>query len=309
MHPESLKVFCDLVSLRSFSKAAKANATSQPTVTRLIRDLEDRLGGQLIDRSKRPLQLTPLGQAYYEGCKGLLDRYIELEASLRRGNGDLALTVRVAAIYSVGLWDMGQYTREFEVRYPHAKVHIDYLHPRQVYERVQNGTADLGLVSFPKGSKELTVLPWREEEMVVACAPTSPLAQHRTVKPQRLHGERFVAFDKGLVIRSKVDRFLKDHGVGVNVAAEFDNIETIKKGIEAGVGVGLLPEPMLRQEVQAGTLRAVRLDGCELIRPVGIIHRRQQRPGTAVQGFIDLLQGKGVDPRVNGKAGKPRTTP
>src|SRR5262245_25654145 len=191
---------------------------------------------------------------------------------------------------------MGQYTREFEVRYPHAKVHFDYLHPRQVYERVQDGTADLGLVSFPKGSKELTVLPWREEEMVLACAPSHPLAGRRSVVPERLDGERFVAFDRGLVIRSKVDRFLKEHGVTVSVAAEFDNIETIKKGIEAGVGVGLLPEPMLRQEVQAGTLRVVRLDGCELYRPVGIIHRRQQQPGAAVRGFIDLLQGNSVDP-------------
>src|SRR5205823_11909886 len=142
---EALKVFCDLVNFRNFSKAAEASDLSQPTVTRMVQELETRLGGQLIDRSKRPLQLTALGQAYYDGCKGLLDRYIELEAALKHGNGDMALTVRVAAIYSVGLWDMGQYTREFEVRYPHAKVHIDYLHPRQVYERVRNGTADLGL--------------------------------------------------------------------------------------------------------------------------------------------------------------------
>ena len=111
-----------------------------------------------------------------------------------------------------------------------------------------------------------------------------------------------MAFDKGLVIRSKVDRFLKDHGVAVNVAAEFDNIETIKKGIEAGVGVGLLPEPMLRQEVQAGTLKAVRLDGCRLMRPVGIVHRRHHRPSAAVQGFIGLLKDTGVDPAANGKA-------
>jgi DNA-binding transcriptional LysR family regulator len=291
MHVESLKVFCDLVRLRSFCKAAEANGTSQPTVSRVVHQLEDRLGGQLIDRSKRPLQVTSLGQAYYDGCKYLLDRYIELEASLRRGNGEMDLTIRVAAIYSVGLWDMGQYTREFEVRFPHARVHIDYLHPDQVYERVLDGTADLGLVSFPKASKELAVLPWREEEMVVACAPGHPLARSRNISPQLLNGEKFVAFDKGLAIRSRVDRFLKDHDVAVEVAAEFDNIETIKKGIEAGVGVGLLPEPMLRQEAKAGTLRAVPFAGCQLMRPVGILRRKQQQPGAAVQGFIDLLQG------------------
>src|SRR5947209_3606370 len=125
MHLEALKVFCDIVDLRSFSKAAEANEFSQPKVSRLVQQLEERLGGQLIDRSKRPLQLTALGQSYYEGCKSLLERYIELETSLRQAHEQRAMTVRVVAIYSVGLWDMGQYVERFEGQYPHAKVHID----------------------------------------------------------------------------------------------------------------------------------------------------------------------------------------
>ena len=172
MQLEALKVFCDLVSFRSFCKTAAANHISQPTVTRLVHQLETRLGGQLIDRSKRPLQLTALGQTYYAGCKNLLDQYIELEASLRRDHDGMAVTVRVAAIYSVGLWNMGQYVGRFETEHPGAKVHIDYVHPNQVYQRVHDGTADLGLVSFPARSKELTVLPWREEEMVVVVRRT-----------------------------------------------------------------------------------------------------------------------------------------
>src|SRR5438093_7642290 len=111
---EALKVFCDLVNFRNFSKTAQANGLSQPTVSRIVQDLETRLGGQLIDRSKRPLQLTALGQAYYEGCRGLLEQYIELEASLRRAHEQRAMTVRVAAIYSVGLGEMGQYVGRFE---------------------------------------------------------------------------------------------------------------------------------------------------------------------------------------------------
>ena len=187
---EALKVFCDLASLRNFSKTAELNELSQPTVTRLVHQLEDRLGGQLIDRSKRPLQLTTLGQAYHTGCKRLLEQYVELEASLRNGHSDLAITVRVAAIYSVGLWDMGQYTRRFAEFFPHAKVRIDYLHPNQVYERVRNGTAELGLVSFPRATRELTVLPWREEEMIVACPPSHPLARGKSVRPERFGSQR-----------------------------------------------------------------------------------------------------------------------
>lgn len=303
MQMEALKVFCDLATLRNFSKAAAVNELSQPTVTRLVHQLEERLGGRLIDRSKRPLQLTELGQAYYAGCKRLLDQYVDLETSLRRSHNGLAVTVRVAAIYSVGLWDMGQYVERFAEQYPHAKVRIDYLHPKQVYERVLDGTADLGLVSYPSRTRELEVLPWREEEMVLACSPRHPFAGSERIRPARLDGERFVAFEPALVIRRKVDQYLRDHGAQVEVVHEFDNIESIKKDIEAGAGVALLPAPMLRQEVAAGSLCAVRLEGRPLIRPLGIIQRRNQEQGAATRGFIGLLRANGdASPARNGHA-------
>src|SRR5262245_50966105 len=301
---EALKVFCDLAGLRSVSKAAKANGLSQPTATRVVRDLEKRLGGELIDRSTRPLQLTPLGQQYYDGCKQLLDSYLELEASLRRGTAEASLTIRVVAIYSVGLWDMNQYIERFAVQFPHARVRIEYLHPNQVYTRVLDGTADLGLVSFPNRTKELAVLPWREEEMVLACAPSHPLARNGSVRPQKLNGLKFVAFDRGLVIRRKVDEFLREREVEVDVSIEFDNIENIKKGIEAGAGVAILPEPMLRAEVRAGTLKAIHLEGCRLKRPLGIMHRRHPPLNNAAKGSVGLLRANGSNHRSNGKAVK-----
>ena len=158
----------------------------------------------------------------------------------------------MAAIYSVGLGDMGQYVERFQADNRNAKVQIEYLHPDQVYQRVRDEQADFGLVSFPSRSRDLTVLPWREEEMVVACPRGHPLARFKRINPARLDGEKFVAFDKGLVIRREVDRFLRDHGVETEVVLEFDNIENIKKAVEVGTGVALLPEPTLRQEVQRG---------------------------------------------------------
>jgi len=300
MQLESLKVFCDIVTFRSFSEAGKVNNLSQPTVSRLVHNLEAGLGGRLLDRSKRPLQLTPMGQAYYEGCKRLIEQYLELEKSLRRSFAERAINVRVAAIYSVGLWDMGRYVERFEAQHPQARVHIDYVHPDQVYERVREGTVDLGLVSFPSRSRELTVLDWREEEMVVVCGPAHPLANFDTVQPLRLDGQKFVAFDKNLVIRREIDKFLREQRVEVEVVLAFDNIETIKKGVEVGGGLALLPEPTVRQELQAGTLRALHLEECRLVRPVGIIHRRQP-PGSAALAFIDLLR--------SAENGRPETHP
>ncbi len=290
MQVESLKVFCDIARYRSFSLAAQANEVSQSAASQVVLQLEKHLGVQLIDRSTRPLQLTTLGKTYYEGCKKLIEQYLELEASLRKAQTELAATLQVAAIYSVGLSDMGQYVERLVARQPNAQIHIEYVHPDRVYEKVLEGTADLGLVSFPRKSRELTAVPWREEPMVLACAPGHPLAQQQAVQPEQLAGEKYVGFDKGLVIRREVDRFLREQDVAVDVVMEFDNIENIKKAIEIAAGVALLPAPTLRREVQAGTLVAVPLGGSQLVRPLGIIHRRQPKPSALALRFLDLLR-------------------
>jgi DNA-binding transcriptional LysR family regulator len=293
MQLESLKVFCDVARCRSFSQAAQVNGLTQSAASQTVLHMEKHLKVLLIDRSVRPLQLTPLGQRFYEGCRELVARYYELEASLRSAGVEIEATVEVAAIYSVGLGDMGKYVERFRTEYPHARIHIDYLHPDRVHEKVVNGTADFGLVSFPRASRKWDVLPWREEEMVLACAPSHPLAGRSSICPAELAGEKYVAFDKALSIRRQVDKFLREQETTVEVACEFDSIENIKKAVEELSGVALLPEPTLRREVKSGSLVAVPLSGTRLLRPLGIILRRHHRLGASAQRFMEMLRTAG----------------
>jgi DNA-binding transcriptional LysR family regulator len=302
MQFESLKLFCDVVRNKSFSLAAVENHVTQSAASQVVSQLEKRLGVLLINRSERPLIPTPTGQVYYEGCKELIERYMELEASIRNAPPELPVTVQVAAIYSVGLGDMGQYVERFATRHPYARVQIDYFHPIRVHEKVLDGTADLGLLSFPAKSRELRILPWREEEMLLTCAPQHPLARHAAIRPEQLAGERYVGFSKELTIRRKVDQFLRKHGITVDVAPELDNIESIKKAIEVSAGVALLPEPTLRREVEAGTLVAIPLLGCRFTRPLGIILRRHAKPSSSALRFIEMLQQPETSGSSNGAA-------
>jgi DNA-binding transcriptional LysR family regulator len=290
MQFESLKVFCDVVRQRSFSQAAAANEVTQSAASQIVSHLEKRLGVKLIDRSTRPLQLTREGQAYYDGCKGLVEQYLDLEAAVRSLPVERASTVQVAAIYSVGLGDMNQYVQWFAEQKPSVEIHIEYLHPDRVYERVLDGAADFGLVSFPRKQRDLTAIPWRDEEMVLACPPGHPLARQRPIRIAHLEGQKFVGFDRGLQIRREVDRLLREHDVSVDVVLEFDNIENIKKAIEISAGIALLPRPTLEREVKDGTLAAVSLSHVRFVRPLGIIHRRTQKLSSSAKCFIDLLR-------------------
>ena len=290
MQFESLKVFCDIARFRSFSQAAAANDVTQSAASQIVLQLEKRLDVLLIDRSTRPLQLTHEGQVYYEGCKGLVDQYLEVEAAVRNSEGEIATNVQVAAIYSVGLGDMSQYIQRFAEQQPSVAIHIEYLHPDRVYEKVRDGTADFGLVSFPRKHRELAAIPWRDEEMVLACPPGHPAARHRLLRVGQLKGEKYIGFDKDLMIRREVDRFLRDHDVAVDVVLEFDNIENIKKAIEISAGVALLPLPTLRREIKDGTLAAVSLANARFVRPLAIIHRRSHKLSSSARRFIELLR-------------------
>lgn len=289
MQLEALKIYCDVARCRSFSLAAQEHGVTQSAVSQIVSQLEKRMGVRLIDRSTRPLQLTPLGVSYYEGCLAILEQYEELEARIKSAKVEITGVATVAAIYSVGLSDMDQLMQRFQGLVPRAQVRIDYVHPDQVYERLKDGTADLGLVSYPKKAPHLAAVNWREEEMVLACAPKHPLASRLALAIEALDGQRYVHFDRNLVVRRRVDKFLREQGVAVDVVAEFDSIENIKQAVSIGAGVALLPEPTIRREVKARQLCAVPLFGCRLTRPLGILHRRGQRLSAAAKRFMDLL--------------------
>jgi DNA-binding transcriptional LysR family regulator len=167
---------------------------------------------------------------------------------------------------------------------------VQYLRPEKVYEAVATDRADLGLMSYPEPTKEVTVLPWRREEMAVAASPYHPLAKDSEVRPQDLDGLDFIGFDEDLPIRKDIDRFLREHHVHVNVTLHFDNIQMIKEAVAHGEGVSIMPARVMEEEVAQGRLIPIRIAGFELFRPVGIVHRRKKRFQRAGQALLELLQ-------------------
>ncbi len=254
MHIKLLKVFCDVAVRRSFSRGAKENEVSQSAASQMVQQLEERLGVKLLDRSKRPLVLTPEGTVFYRGCRKLVDRYIALEEEVRTLHEEVAGRVRVASIYSVGLSHMNQSVQEFLGRHPKANVRIEYQHPDRVYELVERDQADVGLVSYPQSSRTIGAIPWRREPMAVVCAPGHEFADRQRIDLRDLHGQRLVSFDSNLQIRREIDRVLGQQGIEIQIVMEFDNTETIKRAIEINAGIGLLPAPTVEREVASQSL-------------------------------------------------------
>jgi DNA-binding transcriptional LysR family regulator len=144
-------------------------------------------------------------------------------------------------------------------------------------------------VSYPAGTKDLAVIPWREEEMSVAAPPSHPLATRPVLLPADLDGQEFIGFDEDLIIRHELDRFFRDQGIEIRLAMQFDNIQMIKEAVALGSGISILPARTMQTEIAQGRLVAIPLHAPELVRPIGIVHRKRKRFSPAMQSFLELL--------------------
>lgn len=285
-----IKLFKDIAKSGSVSRAAAMNSISQSAASQQVQELERSLGVTLFDRSTRPITLTPAGKLYYDMCRDVLRRYSEFLAALDQLKKDIEGSVRVASIYSVGIGEMARLEEEFARRYPEARLEVEYLRPEKVFEAVTSDHADLGIISYPEPSKEVSVIPWRQEEMVVAASAGHPLAKRAEIFPRELDGMDFVGFDDDLPIAQEVDRYLRAHGAHVNRLMHFDVIQMVKEAVALGSGVSILPRRIIEQDVQQGRLVAIKLAAPGLVRPLGIIYRRKKKFNRATEAFLGLLQ-------------------
>ena len=292
MHIETLKVFCDLAETGSFSLAASKNFITQSAVSQQVRSLEDRYGRELVERSKGHIRLTQAGQVLYQAGKDIVQKYKEIEDSLQTLSRSVVGTVRVATVYSVGLYELSSPLRRYLQMFPDVTVHIEYTRANKIYEEVSHSDVDLGIVAYPSKRPQILVTPFREDRLVLICAPQHPFAQMQRIPFKKLQSEKFVGFERDVATRRALDRTFRQHGVKVQYVMEVDNIDTIKRIVEIGSGISIVPEPSIEQEVKNETLKAIQFADETLMRPLGIISKRGRRFTPAAQEFIDLLKGK-----------------
>jgi DNA-binding transcriptional LysR family regulator len=292
MHIETLKVFCDLVDSQSFSLAAERNFITQSAVSQQIRSLEDRFKRRLLERvrGRREVRLTPAGEVFYRESKNVLGGYDQLQESMRGLVGTISGTVKVATVYSVGLHELPVKVRDFMTKFPSAKIDLEYSRTTRVVRDVLNGTVELGVVAFPEARRGLTITQMQSDRLVLICPPDHEFAEREQVKSKELKGRDFVLFERDVPTRKATDKILKSYGVEVRKAAEFDNIETIKRAVEVGFGLAIVPQPSVMDEEKNKQLAVIQLAEKEWVRPVGVIYRSDRQLSIAAKKFVQLLE-------------------
>jgi len=295
MHIETLKVFCDLVESRSFSRAAVRNSVTQSAVSQQVKNLESRFKTQLLRRDGKSASPTPAGRLFFERARSILDNFEQMQIEIASIGQDMVGSVRVSAIYSVGLHEMSLVIKSFLKQYPKVNLRVEYSKGPRVYEDCLQGIVDIGIVTYPEPRRGIRVIPLPADQLTLICAPDHPLAKRRQIDILQLNGEKFIAFEKGMPSRRALDQIFRECDIEVRLVMEFDNIETIKRCVEIGAGVSIVPLPCVQWEVQNRLLAQISFTDKNFYRQLGVIVRTKAPVSAAARKFIELMQNPHKD--------------
>lgn len=292
MHVENFKIFSDLVESQSFSRAAKLNGVTQSAVSQQLRSMERHFNVLIVDRSQKQFRLTREGQKLYDSAKEILHRYDKLISDLQEMRKVISGTIHLSTIYSIGLHELPPYITKFLKEFPSVNVRVEYRRSNLVYEDILQNAVDLGLVAFPNKMRQLEVIPFLEDQLVLICSPQHRLSQPKSVDVKELAGEKIVGFDQDIPTRKATDQIFREAKLELDPVMEFDNIETVKRAVEINAGVAIVPKATVQQEVKQGLLVAVPFKGKQFGRPLAIIHRKGRVLTPAMKKFIACLTGQ-----------------
>ena len=289
MQIENFKIFADLVETKSFSKSAKLNGITQSAVSQQARAMERHFKTLLIDRSQKQFQLTREGQRVYDAAKEMLHTYEKLLSELQEMKKVISGTIRISTIYSIGLHELPPFIKKFLHDFPSVNVRVEYRRSNLVYEDILHNSVDFGLVAFPIRQRQIEVLPFRNDHLVLITHPQHPLAKNAEVEVKDLTGQKFIGFDPDIPTRKAVDSIFRENKLEIEPVMEFDNIETVKRAVEIDHGIAIVPQATVAQEQKQGTLAVMPFKGRDFTRPLAILHRKGRVLTLAMRKFIEVL--------------------
>lgn len=297
MHVENFKIFSDLVESESFSRAAKLNGITQSAVSQQLRAMEKHFNILIVDRSQKQFRLTREGQKLYESAKEILYLYDKLNSELQEMKKVISGTIHISTVYSIGLHELPPYVKAFMAKYPEVNVRVEYRRANMVYEDILTNSIDLGLVAYPQKHKQLEVLPFHDDQLVLVVCPDHELATSPGVTIQDLAGQKFIGFEPDIPTRKATDQIFKEAKIEADPVMEFDNVETVKRAVEINAGIAILPQTTVTREVAQGLLKVVPFKDAVYTRPLALIHRKGRVLTPAIKKLIELLTSKNLNDR------------
>ena len=298
---DQLTTFLEIAKLGSFSRAGQKLYRSQPAVSAQVRQLEQEYGAKLFDRAGKSVRLTSAGEALLEYAGKL----VNLRNESLRAVADQASTPR--GVLSIGaneatcLYVLPNVFAEYHKLYPSVRVSIYRNFSQKVLQKVEEGAIDLGVVTLPAKSPSLKTHSIFRDRLMLIVSPRNPLAKMKSVRTDDIAKQSQI-FPKTGYTRQVLDKLFRPYRGSLHVTMELASVGMIKRFVAADLGVSLMSETFVRDQVRSGEIKLIPLEDVELWRELGLVYRRDRTLPRAASAFVSLIRQRSA----MGDDGRPR---
>jgi len=283
-----LEVFLAVARSESVSQAARALSMSQSAASGSLSDLERQFDIQLFDRIGKRLQANELGRSVRARAEAVLEQARDLERALenRLGVGRL----RVGATLTIGNYLAVPLMARFMREHPGAEVTLAVANTEEIARQVANFEIDLGLIEGEIEHPDLELTPWRDDQLVVFCAPGDPLDRKRLLKDDDLRAAAWIVREHGSGTRQAFDRAMRGLLPDLHIALTLQHTEAIKGAVEAGLGISCISRIALEDAFKRGSLKACKVPGRDFRRQFFFLLHKQKFRGAGVEAWLKLCR-------------------
>lgn len=287
---DPLKVFVTVIEQKNFSRAGDILNLSQPGVSLHIRNLENELGTKLIYRSPKQVQITEPGKILYRHAKQMLNHYETAKREINEFNNVVSGTMKIGASFTIGEYYLPKVLAEFATKYPMVDIQIIISNSNDVIQGIRSNKLDIGLIEGETDYKDIDVMPFMNDEMIVVVPPDHPLSQMDLIEGNMLQNQIWVLREQGSGTRTYSDKLLSSLELNIKKTFIFTSIQGVKEAVMAGLGIALLSRLTVQKELKSNELKTFHLKNEPLIRPFSIVKKLDFDASKAMELFLRKVE-------------------
>ncbi len=287
---DPLKVFVTVIEQKNFSRAGDILNLSQPGVSLHIRNLENELGTKLIYRSPKQVQITEPGKILYRHAKQMLNHYETAKREINEFNNVVSGTMKIGASFTIGEYYLPKVLAEFAAQYPMVDIQIIISNSNDVIQGIRSNKLDIGLIEGETDYKDIDVMPFMNDEMIVVVPPDHPLSQMDLIEGNMLQNQTWVLREQGSGTRTYSDKLLSSLELNIKKSFIFTSIQGVKEAVMAGLGIALLSRLTVQKELKSNELKTFHLKNEPLIRPFSIVKKLDFEASKAMELFLRKVE-------------------
>jgi DNA-binding transcriptional LysR family regulator len=290
MDLNQLRVFYHAAKLKSFSLAAEALFVTRPLISIRIKQLEDAYGLKLFERTGKRVELTNTGEVLLSYADKIFNLIKEAENHMEDMKGITFGTLKICTGLTVGTYYLSPLINAFRKKYPKVEIQMKVKNKKGVLEDILSFTDDLGFLGNMEPNENVVVTQLWEDELTLIVSRSHDLAKIGAISPSRLNDQTFIMREKGSGTRELIEEKLSANNISVKTALELGSDEAIKRAVEVGIGVSIVPREVVRNELRRGLVRAVRFLNEPIVMQYCMIHHRNKYISNTIRAFIELAK-------------------